>query len=89
MNISIIAMMLLILAMIGLWRKHVLIAVAGVIAYFLVGSSPSALRAGIMGIMLLWAKTGRFKRVEAGTPRFYIALIRRLFNIDSSFRFWP
>ena len=66
MNISIIAMMLLNFGlMIGLWRKHAFwIAVAGVIAFiFLVGSPPSALRAGIMGIMLLWAKNrGRLSK---------------------------
>ncbi len=59
MNISIIAMMLMSFGlMIGMWRKHAFwFAVVGVITFiFLVGSPPSAVRAGIMGVILLWAK---------------------------------
>ena len=59
MNISIIAMMLMSFGLAtGMWRKHAFwFAVAGVISFiFLVGSPPSAVRAGIMGIILLWAK---------------------------------
>lgn len=59
MNISIIAMMLMSFGLaIGMWRKRAFwIAVIGVVSFiFLVGSPPSAVRAGIMGIILLWSK---------------------------------
>jgi len=59
MNISIIAMMLMSFGlMVGMWRKHSFwFAVLGVVSFiFLVGCPPSAVRAGIMGIILLWAK---------------------------------
>lgn len=82
MNISIIAAMLLNLGlMIGLWKKHAFwFAVAGVVAFiFLVGSPPSAVRAGIMGIMLLWAKN-RGRLVEEWRPVFIAAFIMTVFD---------
>ena len=59
MNISIIALMIMNFGLwLGLWRRQAFyVAVLAVIAFiFLVGSPASAVRAGIMGILLLWAK---------------------------------
>lgn len=59
MNISIIALMLMSFGLVvGMWRKRAFwFASAGVISFiFLVGCPPSAVRAGIMGIILLLAK---------------------------------
>ena len=70
MNISIIALMIMDFAIgIGLWRKQAFyVAVLAVIAFiFLVGSPASAVRASIMGILLLWAKN-KGRLVQAWRP---------------------
>lgn len=70
MNISIVALMLMTLGIaVGLWRKQAFwLAVVGVIAFvLLVGSPASAVRAGIMGVLLLWAQN-RGRLVEAWRP---------------------
>lgn len=70
MNISIIALMIMNFALsIGMWRRQAFyVAVFAVIAFiFLVGSPASAVRAGIMGILLLWAKN-KGRLVQAWRP---------------------
>ena len=70
MNISIVAMMLMTLGVVlGLWRHQAFwFAVVGVIVFvLLVGSPASAVRAGIMGVLLLWAQN-RGRLVEAWRP---------------------
>ncbi|MDP3799999.1 MAG: ComEC/Rec2 family competence protein, partial [bacterium] len=70
MNISIIALMLMSLGItLGLWRSQAFyVAVIAVIAFiFLVGAPASAVRAGIMGILLLWAKN-KGRLVQAWRP---------------------
>lgn len=59
MNISIVAMMLLNFGLlIGLWRRQAFwLAIAGIIIFILLAGSPaSAVRAGLMSGLLLWAK---------------------------------
>ena len=97
MNISIIALMIMDFAIgIGLWRKQAFyVAVLAVIAFiFLVGSPASAVRAGIMGILLLWAKN-KGRLVQAWRPImlaafFMVALNPRLlvFSIGFQLSFW-
>lgn len=70
MNISIVALMLMGLGTsLGLWRHQAFwLAVVGVIAFvLLVGSPPSAVRAGVMGVLLLWAQN-RGRLVQAWRP---------------------
>lgn len=70
MNISIIALMIMNFAIsIGMWRHQAFwVAVFAVIAFiFLVGAPASAVRAGIMGILLLWAKN-KGRLVQAWRP---------------------
>ncbi|MDP3764380.1 MAG: ComEC/Rec2 family competence protein [bacterium] len=70
MNISIIALMLMSFGLwLGLWRKQAFyVAVIAVIMFiFLVGAPASAVRAGIMGILLLWAKN-KGRLVQAWRP---------------------
>lgn len=70
MNISIIAIMIMDFAIgIGLWRRQAFyVAVIAVIAFiFLVGSPASAVRAGIMGLLVLWAKN-KGRLVQAWRP---------------------
>lgn len=59
MNISIVALMILNLALaVGLWRHQAFwLALLGIVVYTLLAGSPaSAVRAGIMGTILLWAR---------------------------------
>lgn len=96
MNISIVALMLTSLGIsLGLWRHQTFwLAVAGVTAFvLLVGSPPSAARAGVMAILLLWAQN-RGRLVEAWRPIvlaafFMVALNPKLlvFNIGFQLSF--
>ncbi len=59
MNISIVVMMLMNFGLlIGLWRRQAFwLAIVGIVVFILlVGSPASAVRAGVMGSLLLWAK---------------------------------
>ncbi|MEK7500898.1 MAG: ComEC/Rec2 family competence protein [Patescibacteria group bacterium] len=59
MNISIVSLMLMNLGLaIGLWRRQAFwLALGGIIAFvLLVGSPPSAVRAGLMAGIVLWAR---------------------------------
>lgn len=93
MNISIVALLIMSLGLsAGLWRHQAFwLAVAGVAAFvLLVGSPPSALRAGIMGIILLWAQN-RGRLVQAWRPVliaafFMVALNPTLLNFDIGFQ---
>ncbi len=82
MNISIVAMLIMSLGLsAGLWRRQSFwLAAAGVAAFvLLVGSPPSALRAGIMGIILLWAQN-RGRLVQAWRPVMVAAFLMVVFN---------
>lgn len=93
MNISIVALMLMNFGfLLGLWRKHAFwLAALGVTAFiFLVGSPASAVRAGIMAIIMLWAKN-RGRLVLAWRPImlaafFMVALNPRLLIFDIGFQ---
>ncbi|MBI2465940.1 MAG: ComEC/Rec2 family competence protein, partial [Candidatus Sungbacteria bacterium] len=93
MNISIVALMIMSFGLsVGLWRRQAFwLAVSGVICFvFLVGSPPSAARAGIMGIILLWAQN-RGRLVAAWRPVllaafFMVALNPTLLNLDVGFQ---
>lgn len=93
MNISIVALMLMTLGItLGLWRRQAFwFAVAGVVAFvLLVGSPASAVRAGIMGILLLWAQN-KGRLVEAWRPIvlaafFMVALNPKLLVFDVGFQ---
>ncbi|MFY9493555.1 MAG: ComEC/Rec2 family competence protein [Minisyncoccia bacterium] len=93
MNISIVAMLIMSLGLsLGLWRQQAFwLAVAGVAAFvLLVGSPPSALRAGIMGIILLWAQN-RGRLVQAWRPLVIAAFLMvvlnpTLLNLDIGFQ---
>ncbi len=69
LHVSIIAMILLFLLLgLGLWRKHAFyLALAGIFFFvILVGAPPSAIRAGIMGFLLLLAvHLGRLSRATS------------------------
>lgn len=82
MNITIVASMLMSLGlMLGLWRRQAFgLAVAGIAAFILlVGSPASAVRAGLMGGLMLWAKN-RGRLVLAWRPvvlaAFFMVLIK-------------
>lgn len=82
MNISIISLMLLNFGLaVGMWRKHAFwFAVSGIVAFiFLVGSPPSAVRAGIMGILLLWSQN-RGRLVESWRPVLVAAFVMVALN---------
>ena len=82
MNISIVALLIMSLGLsLGLWRQQAFwLAVAGVAAFvLLVGSPPSALRAGLMGIILLWAQN-RGRLVQAWRPMVIAAFLMVVLN---------
>jgi len=93
MNISIVALMLMHFGfLLGLWRKQAFwLASIGVIAFILlVGSPASAVRAGIMAIIMLWAKN-RGRLVLAWRPImlaafFMVALNPKLLMFDIGFQ---
>ncbi|MBI2454129.1 MAG: ComEC/Rec2 family competence protein [Parcubacteria group bacterium] len=93
MNISIVALMFMGLGIsLGLWRQQAFwLAVAGVIIFvLLVGSPPSAARAGVMATLLLWAQN-RGRLVQAWRPImlaafFMVALNPRLLVFDIGFQ---
>ncbi len=93
MNISIVALMFMSVCLaLGLWRRQAFwLAVAGVTVFvFLVGSPTSAVRAGIMGILLLVAQN-RGRLVQAWRPVllaafFMVALKPTLLIFDIGFQ---
>lgn len=82
MNISIVALLIMSLGLsAGLWRRQAFWLAAGGVAAFvlLVGSPPSALRAGIMGIILLWAQN-RGRLVQSWRPVMVAAFLMVALN---------
>lgn len=93
MNISIVALVFMSVCLsLGLWRRQAFwLAVAGVVVFvFLVGSPASAARAGVMGVLLLWAQN-RGRLVQAWRPVvlaafFMVALNPKLLVFDIGFQ---
>lgn len=82
MNISIVSLMLMNLGLaFGLWRRQAFwLALVGIIAFvLLVGSPPSAARAGLMAGIVLWARN-RGRLFLAWRPLVLAAFFMVLFN---------
>ena len=82
MNISIVVLMLMNFGlMLGLWRRQAFwLALIGIIVFILlVGSPASAIRAGVMGALLLWAKN-RGRLVLVWRPIVLAAFFMTIFD---------
>ncbi len=82
MNISIVVLMLMNFGlMIGLWRRQAFwLALIGIVVFILlVGSPASAVRAGVMGALLLWAKN-RGRLVLVWRPIVLAAFFMTIFD---------
>lgn len=93
MNIVILAGILELIGLrLGLWRKHIFYFAAGIITLyiFMIGAPASAARAGIMGIILLFAQnSGKIsdnKRILILAAGVMLALNPLLLNFDIGFQ---